>query len=469
MPHNLEDINVLTLVDLLEGNQVDPEAVIESLEFICINAGFDCGMIYEQRYAEELSLMEYYTTYSESPRKSFDIQEFGEDMRARMAKGRVIFMERESAVSEDEIDLLDKCSARSLVLAPIADEYLYVYGFVVLLNKTGRELSSEKGRKILSALLSLIVRYLGMRMNKKKLEQATNALGSVLDNTGIDIYVNEYYDHDILYVNKSMAAPYGGMEQFRNKKCWQVLFPGQDGPCEFCPKDKLINEEGLPNKVYSWDYQRAFDGSWFRVFSAAFPWVDGRLAHIISSADITDNKRNEALINKLANYDHLTGLPNRRMLVQECERRIEEATASEQGYLLFFDIDGFKAINDNFGHDAGDEFLIQLGAFFSEIPLLKDQIYRNGGDEFVALIGGKDVTKDNIRSLCSFIHARFDKVWKLEKGEARCHTSIGVACYPEDGKTAEKLLQKADMAMYKAKKLGGAKMCFAYQLDEVSH
>lgn len=100
------------------------------------------------------------------------------------------------------------------------------------------------------------------------------------------------------------------------------------------------------------------------MFSAAFRWVDGRLAHVVSSADITDNKRNEALVEYLANYDSLTNLPNRRMLVKECERRIDKTQEGGEGYLLFFDIDGFKKINDTFGHEAGDEFLVQLGQFF---------------------------------------------------------------------------------------------------------
>lgn len=71
------------------------------------------------------------------------------------------------------------------------------------------------------------------------------------------------------------------------------------------------------------------------MFSAAFRWVDGRLAHVVSSADITDNKRNEALVEYLANYDSLTNLPNRRMLVKECERRIDKTQEGGEGYLLF--------------------------------------------------------------------------------------------------------------------------------------
>lgn len=108
--------------------------------------------------------------------------------------------------------------------------------------------------------------------------------------------------------------------------------------------------------------------------------------------------------------------------------------------------------------------MIALGKFFSGIPLLKDSIYRNGGDEFVAIIGGESITKENIQNLTRFILARFRKPWILKAGSIHCNTSIGVACFPEDGCTAEELLRKADMSMYQVKKSGGGGVCFGYQL-----
>ena len=72
-----------------------------------------------------------------------------------------------------------------------------------------------------------------------------------------------------------MAIPYGGKEVFEGRKCWEVLFPGQIGPCDFCPQKHIIDGNEKPSSVYTWDYQRAFDGSWFRVFSSAFYWTDG--------------------------------------------------------------------------------------------------------------------------------------------------------------------------------------------------
>ena len=455
---------ISSLAEVLAGVEVESASVLRALEIICSAAEFDCAGVYGMDSTGQLCLMERYPPTSETMNGKFPSTQLVPDDSA-LEPQTVYCMSRELADSPAELSVLDLFAAQSLALAPMWDENQCAYGFVVLLDRSG-EHAEMVDSESLAAPLSMLVHYVGARMYKTKLEQAQTALESVLDNTGIDIYVNDFYNHDILYVNRSMAAPYGGKQQFMGQKCWSVLFPGQQGPCEFCPQNKLIDEQGMPTKVYTWDYQRGFDGSWFRVFSAAFRWGDGRLAHVVSSADITDNKRNEAMIENLANYDQLTKLPNRRMLLKECERRIETATEIEQGYLLFFDIDGFKSINDQYGHDAGDEFLIQLGEFFSGIPLLKNAIYRNGGDEFVAIIGGEGVTKDNIRSLASFIHRRFESPWVLKKGDARCNASIGVACYPEDGNAPETLLQKADMAMYKAKKSGGGRICFGYELEE---
>ncbi len=457
---------ILSLADILTGNRVEKRVILEALELICNGASFDCGLVYDVNFLEQFCLMEHYEARTVSLRESLEGKKLPPKEWAALVRKPVSYLAKNAHNTTLERQLLDLYAAESLVLAPVVDENRNTYGMVALLNTKSRRPFLETERKVVSALLSMLVRYVGIRMYQKKLNQAQKALESILDNTGIDIYVNDFNNHDILYVNQSMAAPYGGQKQFMGQKCWKALFPGQTGPCDFCPQDKLIDEQGKPTKVYSWDYQRPFDGSWFRVFSAAFPWVDGRLAHVVSSADITENKRNEAMIENLANYDQLTKLPNRRMLIQECEQRIDNATDAEQGYLLFFDIDGFKSINDSFGHDAGDEFLIQLGEFFSAIPMLKDSIYRNGGDEFVAVLGGETITKANIRNLAGFIHKRFEQPWELKRGKVWCSASVGVACYPEDGRTAEQLLQKADKAMYKVKKSGGNGLCFGYQLEE---
>lgn len=465
MRKNMNKTLISTLAELLVGKQVETGVVATALDLVCSNATFDSGFIYEIDQKNIFYLKEHHAHGNAQIRETFSNNDIDPAYRSYLAQDEIFYLHRDSACSPNETALLNLFFAESLVLLSIVDENSRIKGFIVFVRNSLQSVLQNDELKLLTTLLYMIGRYISVRIYINTLAFAQSSLANILDNTGIDIYVNDFYTHDILYVNKSMAAPYGGVSCFLDHKCWEVLFPGQNGPCEFCPQTKLVDEHGTPSKIYSWDYQRAFDGSWFRVFSAAFRWIDGRLAHVVSSANITENKRNEQLIEYMANYDALTGLPNRRMLIKECKRRITHATVDEKGYLLFFDIDGFKAINDNFGHSAGDEFLVMLGEFFSGIPMLKNAIYRNGGDEFVGVIGGNDVTQAHILSLIGFIHERFKKPWELEKGPVFCNTSVGVACYPQDGSTAEELLGKADQAMYKIKKAGGSGVCFAHNLN----
>lgn len=466
MSQNLLNETIVPLASILNVKHISNDVTQQALKVICNGFSFECGLIFEKGVTNCFCLGQHYGLPVNADENQFEINFLEPDEQAYLAQKLMTIIEKNEKNTPLELRLLDFHNAQSMVLTPIIDQNDVVYGFIILIDILHKKSRCGEDYNLVSTALSMLMRYIGISMYDKKLVQIQNTLESVLDHAGVDIYVNDFLNHDILYTNESMAAPYGGKGQFLGQKCWQVLFPGQKGPCDFCPQNNLIDENGMPTKVYSWDYQRGFDGSWFRVFSAAFHWVDGRLAHIVSSADITENKRNESLIENLANYDQLTQLPNRRSLIRECERRITEATENEQGYLLFFDIDGFKAINDNYGHDAGDEFLIQLGAFFSEIPLLKNSIYRNGGDEFVAILGGETISKDHIKHLSNFIHKRFENVWKLKNGEALCNISIGVACFPEDGRTSKELLQKADKAMYQVKKSGGGGFCFGYELVE---
>lgn len=450
----------LQLVSLLLKEHVNEKEVSEALSLLCSPFHFDDALVFT---ADEKNV--FYNVIQSGGKKThvraFDANALAPSYRKALAHQTFAYIQEDENNNETEKYLLNLLNAKSIYLLCVVDENKRIDTIIFFIAK--QVLHYQEQLQHLQTYASIILKYYNIEVYKKKLSFTHTALESILDNTGIDIYVNDFHTHDILYVNKSMAKPYGGKSAFMNNKCWEVLFPEQTGPCPFCPQQHLIDEEGNPTKVYTWDYQRAFDGSWFRVFSAAFRWVDGRLAHVVSSADITDNKKFEAMIQYMANYDALTDLPNRRKLVSDCEQPINQAKPGDQGYLLFFDIDGFKAINDNYGHDAGDEFLIFVAQYFKQIPLLKNNIYRNGGDEFVAIIDGP-LSKDAIRDLAQTIHARFQQAWTLKAGEVFCNVSIGVACYPEDGVHAEPLLQIADKAMYLAKKTGGADIRFGYEL-----
>ena len=95
---------------------------------------------------------------------------------------------------------------------------------------------------------------------KQRQHRSRASLERAIDYASIDIYVTDYYTNEILYVNKSMAAPYGGPENMLGRTCYLALYTDKTEECDYCPKHKLIDENGKPPKLYSWDYQRALDG-----------------------------------------------------------------------------------------------------------------------------------------------------------------------------------------------------------------
>lgn len=455
-------MNIARLAELLVGNEINTRVIDTALEWICVDYAFEGGLVYEIDQANILNLKESWlaSRANLSVRDRIPIADFSPENRGKLATTTLTYCHREATPSSFEQAGLDFFQATSFMFIPLVDEQVRLCGLLLFINKEDTPCLSASDLQTLTVLTQMLARYVGTRVYQNKLAFAQASLGSILDNTGIDIYVNDFYTHEVLYANKSMAQPYGGREKFIGRRCWQVLFPDTEGPCEFCPQNELIDENGEPTKIYSWDYQRPFDGSWFRVFSAAFRWVDGRLAHVVSSANITENKLNEDVIKYMANYDLLTRLPNRRMLVTDFEKRLAASHEDDKCSLMFFDLDGFKAVNDTYGHSAGDELLSMLGDFFSSIPALKNAIYRNGGDEFVAILGG-EYSENDVRALVRGIHERFQSPWELSQGPVFCNTSIGVACFPQDGRTVDALLQKADQAMYFSKKKGGGDVCFA--------
>lgn len=319
---------------------------------------------------------------------------------------------------------------------------------------------SADERSFCGFMLVLATKDMQVHYNKQRKRDFMESLERAIDNTGVDIYVTDYHTDDILYINKSMAAPYGKPEELLGKKCYLTLYKDKKEACSFCPKQKLIDENGNPTKVYSWDYQRPFDGVWFRVFSAAFRWEEGRLAHVITSTDITESKRNESLVEHMAFYDTLTMVPNRRAFNRDFNdliRRSQER--SQTGFILFLDLDNFKHINDAFGHEKGDQLLKAVGAYLQMLSNELQQVYRYGGDEFIILM--EDIAQEAVEEFAMLLLYRFTESWDLDGLEYFCTVSIGVASFPADGVTYDVLLNAADQAMYEAKKLGKSTVAFS--------
>ena len=176
---------------------------------------------------------------------------------------------------------------------------------------------------------------------------------------------------------------------------------------------------------------------------------------VIAFRDITERKAFEDELHHRAFYDSLTGLANRRLLVERLDHALQRSALDRKTHaLIFVDVDRFKSINDSLGHVTGDEFLVAIGACMRSVVRSDDLLARFGGDEFVVLledVAGLDVAVAAARRIC----AALEQPIVLRDGyEVVASVSVGIAL-SEPGKSADDILRNADVAMYDAKAKGG--------------
>ena len=173
--------------------------------------------------------------------------------------------------------------------------------------------------------------------------------------------------------------------------------------------------------------------------------------HIASFSDITERKQQEAQIEHLAFHDLLTGLPNRRLLIDRIQVAIAQAARDANGLaLLFVDLDRFKTINDSLGHQAGDQLLRLVGERLKSCVRSGDTVSRVGGDEFIVLCPNCDSPED-ASSLGDKLLGAIAQPYQIGDTELVITASIGIALYPDNGADANSLIGNADVAMYLAK------------------
>lgn len=173
-------------------------------------------------------------------------------------------------------------------------------------------------------------------------------------------------------------------------------------------------------------------------------------------SDISDRKRREAELSRLANSDTLTGLPNRAVFMTKLAALVSDKT---EHALLVFDLDDFKKINDSLGHELGDTLLCKLAERLHNNKLFRQKLFRLGGDEFAVLL---DKTNDihAITSLAKSLLDQINKPFVVDQHELVVTSSIGIVLFPEDGKDPQALLRNADTAMYHAKNNGANRYLF---------
>ena len=181
------------------------------------------------------------------------------------------------------------------------------------------------------------------------------------------------------------------------------------------------------------------------------PGVEGT---VINCRDISVRKNHEETILHQANFDRLTGLPNRTLLADRLARAIAQSIRNGNlTAIMFLDIDGFKKVNDSFGHSAGDELLRETALRLTSCVRRNDTVARLGGDEFVMVLSDLNKSID-VKPIARKILNCMSKVFTVFDKEVFVSASMGITFFPNDGQNEEELLQNADSAMYSAKNSG---------------
>ncbi|TKB53701.1 EAL domain-containing protein [Ferrimonas aestuarii] len=184
---------------------------------------------------------------------------------------------------------------------------------------------------------------------------------------------------------------------------------------------------------------------------------DGDDYYVALFSDISERKKREIELKQLANYDRVTGLPNRSYFDKLMKGYLVDGNTTQLA-LLFLDLDRFKHINDTFGHGTGDALLQEISSLLAARLDDAGTLCRFGGDEFVVVV--PDVaSKEQVMELAQGLINCLERPIKVRSQQFYLSVSIGVACYPEHGQQAEELLKNADLAMYHAKEQGRGQVC----------
>jgi diguanylate cyclase (GGDEF)-like protein/PAS domain S-box-containing protein len=293
---------------------------------------------------------------------------------------------------------------------------------------------------------------------RKKRENELHKLSEAVEQSPNTIVITDL-DGNIEYVNASFTTTTGyTYEEAIGKNArllqsgktpldtyetmWRTLIQGKRWTGEFVNKRKDKTE-----------YIEAVKAS--PIFNS-----NGAITHFMAiKEDITEKKHSQERIHYLANFDSLTGLPNRNKLEEQTKYAINMSKRkNEKLAMLFLDIDHFKNINDSLGHNIGDSLLIELSKRFNSILRAEDIVSRLGGDEFIFMLPNTDEkgTSYVSQKLLNII----SKPILIEQNELIVTASIGIAIYPTDGTDYETLSKNADISLYRAKQDGRNNYCF---------
>ena len=261
----------------------------------------------------------------------------------------------------------------------------------------------------------------------------------------------DFLDNEIFYKNCR-----GGFDR---------IFPSL---CKHCHAGKNQYEGIEPSSYEMLD----INGCYYSVRYSNIEWIDKTPATAIFLRNIHDERSALEKLNSFAYIDQLTGVPNRRKLMEDFESIADKITdSSVSGLLAIFDLDDFKTINDSYGHNTGDIMLKRLAWHFESKEAFRGHLYRLGGDEFILFFvdsAEKFSSLDECRQYYDGVLKETLLSYSLPNIEVSCTLSMGAVFFPWQGEKFSELLRKADIALYKAKGNSRNQICYFDDKDDTA-
>lgn len=280
-----------------------------------------------------------------------------------------------------------------------------------------------------------------MQLKARVFEQGSEAI-VITDSQGYIVRVNRAF---------SGITGYSEAEALGRKP--SMLSSGRQGPEFYKAMWASINDHGhWQGEVWNRRKDDSVYPEWLSI-SVLRDSGGAVLNYVGIATDISQRKKDEEQIRLLADFDPLTGLPNRRLLQDRIATALSHAQRQgEPLALMFLDLDRFKNVNDSLGHHVGDKLLIQVAQRLKSVLREQDTVCRVGGDEFVLLCIGTDA--EGAAHVAAKLLEVTSMACEIDQHELAVTFSIGIALYPTDGDTFEALSMSADTAMYRAKQSG---------------
>nr|WP_263323139.1 EAL domain-containing protein [Neobacillus sp. Marseille-Q6967] len=276
------------------------------------------------------------------------------------------------------------------------------------------------------------------------LQESEEKYRNLVDNYALGVYISQ--DGRYRFVNNKLTVLTGYNERELLEMDWSILVSkeSQQLVLERVSNFLIGRNNGVQEILLNHK-----NGSKIPVeLHSTLITFEGKPALMGTLLDISERNKNRELVNKLAYYDNITGIPNRNLFYKKANEIIKSAHEKQFSFaLMFLDLDNFKMINDTFGHQVGDELIKKVSDKLSELVLKTGFLARIGGDEFVILLTYRNIVE--VEELAKSIIKEIPS--SLSDG-MKTSPSIGISTYPKDGIDITTLLRCADIAMYQSKR-----------------